>query len=577
MKRSTEAHLPSVQYSSPCSSLGPTPGFAGKSNSHPGNVRLREFAERWKHHYQGHLKNAEKAPFARWILDLWRNDTDPRGRVLRQEQDGTWRELTDEKAVKVIMGILRRDPDQSNQALPLTPHAVTSADEIPTHGAVLPASVDEVTSPRQTQDFPTTVTEPPALSDAVTQPRPTLPQLPAPATLPVSYDFALTRPNMSGLAVTPGFAPTQPIVSVKRQSTPQPVALFVPFASSGEESPIQRDDISFGDLPDHMTCGSLGSEKDFLFDAAQLTAADSSRFVPTQSSVTGNRTPLCPISDDAVTLVDRSLGNVPFGALPDDISFCFRAAEEDLLRDAANVMDVDSFVSTEPSLSVNHQPPLPTSHPESPSEKDFAHVTVPPASLNALTSLLSTRPFQPTPDPYCFGFAPAWPNVTANRQPLQAQCSPVDALPAHATFGARTNPAYMSSSFLGSSLPAAPLAASSSSTFDATYPTFEAAAVNHRDDADDDDEAPCSCAHRLDAADAGPSRNASKPFGQPTVPAAAVELDAYSGVRPASNVGSSRQRNPAMAFFQHSLPSLARRIETWLRRLICGERGEELD
>jgi hypothetical protein len=43
----------------------------------------------------------------------------------------------------------------------------------------------------------------------------------------------------------------------------------------------------------------------------------------------------------------------------------------------------------------------------------------------------------------------------------------------------------------------------------------------------------------------------------------------------AANAGSSR--NPAVAFFQHSLPSLVSRIKTWLRRLVCGSRGEELD
>jgi hypothetical protein len=152
-----------------------SPASAGKSISHPGNKRLRALAELWKNQYQS-VRSSEKARFAKSILDGWRIGTNPQGRFLRKV-DGAWRTLTEEAAVKVIMGILRREP---NEALLSTPLAATAGEVV----TVFPASVDAGTPPRPTQS-----------------------QLPPPPLLPIA---------------SPDGAPARPNVSVHRQTVPCP-------------------------------------------------------------------------------------------------------------------------------------------------------------------------------------------------------------------------------------------------------------------------------------------------------------------------------------------------------------------
>jgi hypothetical protein len=66
--------------------------------------------------------------------------------------DGVWRRLAEEAAVKVVMGVLHREPDLSNaQGLPLMPVAMSSGDKVPTHTPVSRASV---MSPRPTLPHP---------------------------------------------------------------------------------------------------------------------------------------------------------------------------------------------------------------------------------------------------------------------------------------------------------------------------------------------------------------------------------------------------------------------------------------
>jgi hypothetical protein len=138
------------RFSSPCTSILPSPVSAGSAKSHPGNVRLRELAEPCKHHYQN-LKNAEKALFAKSILDQWRNETNPQGRFLRNV-DGVWGKMAEETAVKVVMGVLRREPIPSTtQSLRPMTLAMSSGDKVPTH---MPVSRASVVPPRPTRPHP---------------------------------------------------------------------------------------------------------------------------------------------------------------------------------------------------------------------------------------------------------------------------------------------------------------------------------------------------------------------------------------------------------------------------------------
>jgi hypothetical protein len=198
---------------SPCTSIFPSPVFAGTANSHPGNVRLRGLAEPRKLRYRS-LSNSEKGQLAQWILDQWRNETNPRGRVLRNV-DGAWRKLAEDAAVKVVMGVLRRKP---NQALLQTPLTASAGEVVPTHVTVSPV-------------------------DAGTPPRPSQSQLllppPPPPSLPiVSPDGAPNRPNVS--------------VNLQPQRAPYPSKDDAPHAdfcaaasaaymsSSARSSPLQR-------------------------------------------------------------------------------------------------------------------------------------------------------------------------------------------------------------------------------------------------------------------------------------------------------------------------------------------------
>jgi hypothetical protein len=137
----------------------------------------------------------------------------------------------------------------------------------------------------------------------------------------------------------------------------------------------------------------------------------------------------------------------------------------------------------------------------------------------------------PPPPPLCTGLPP---NASANLHHLpDPPPSVASAAAARTDFGADTKPAFMSSSF-GTALkrslarPSPPAASLASSTADETEPSM------------------CAATGSGGACGTG-----------------------------AANVGSPW--NPPRAFFRRSLPSFASRIKTWLRRLVCGSRGEELD
>lgn len=98
--------------------------FAGVSVSHEGNRRLRDLAEPQKFLYKI-LRSHEKAPFAKSILDAWRSDTNPQGRVLRPV-GGAWQEMTERRAIEMVMGILRRDPNPRRAESDAQPSTVAS-------------------------------------------------------------------------------------------------------------------------------------------------------------------------------------------------------------------------------------------------------------------------------------------------------------------------------------------------------------------------------------------------------------------------------------------------------------------
>jgi hypothetical protein len=198
------------RFSSPCTSIVPSPVSAGTANSHPGNVRLRDLAEPRKLTYRS-LSNAEKGRLAQWILDQWRNETNPRGRVVRIV-DGAWRKLAEDAAVKVVMGVLRRKP---NQGLPQTPRTASAGEEVPTHVTVSPV-------------------------DAGTPPRPSQSQLPPPPpSLPiVSPDSAPARPNVS-VNLHPQRAPYPPMDAAPHADFCS-AASAAYMSSSARSSPLQR-------------------------------------------------------------------------------------------------------------------------------------------------------------------------------------------------------------------------------------------------------------------------------------------------------------------------------------------------
>jgi hypothetical protein len=325
------------------------------------------------------------------------------------------RELADEDAVMIVMGILRRDAKSgraraNDEAPPPTPLTVSAREMEPTHA----------TTSR-------------ALDDAVTPPCPAsfLPSRPLPD------DFVQPTQSNRPCALS--------------------MAFNLPIKLSGEEGPTQPDDTSFGDvsygtLPDLMSCGSLVHEEELLFGAAHHMEA-----VP------------------------------PLGFVPIPASFAVNSAGG----------------------------PVPT------------YVTVPH----------TVTPPRPTP-PQMQQAVATRTNVPSNHQPPRTPSPPPTGL------SAAGNPAYMSSSWRSSprrSLsrqplpPAPPLAASpTSSTADWTETTFEAA----------------------DACAASPR----------------------SGARSLGETGAGSSKHPAKTFFRRrSLPSLASRVKTWLTRLVCGRRGEELD
>jgi hypothetical protein len=205
-------------------------------------VRLRDLANRWKPHYQNHLKNSEKLPFAKWILGLWKDGTNPPGRVLRNV-DGEWCELTEEEAVKVVMGILRREQNSSraqssSEAPPPTSLAVSSGDVTPSPARVSAAS-----------------------GDAVTPRRPALRQLSPPLPI-VSPGWLSTQPaNLHHLSapypraavVSPWFAPAQPHPSVNLQllPAPRPPAVDADYRAVREVMPANPMEVDEG-IPDEL-------------------------------------------------------------------------------------------------------------------------------------------------------------------------------------------------------------------------------------------------------------------------------------------------------------------------------------
>jgi hypothetical protein len=227
------------------------PRSLGLSISQPGNKRLRDFAEPWKPYYKN-LRNTEKARFAKSILDEWRIDTNPQGRVLRRAKGDVLRELADEDAVMIVMGILRRDAKSAraqanDEALPPTPLTVSAREMEPTHA----------TASR-------------ALDDAVTPPCPA-PFLPS---RPLPDDFVQPTQSNRPCALS--------------------MAFNLPIKLSGEEGPTQPDhesfgDVSYGTLPDLMSCGSLVHEEELLIGAAHhMEAVPPVGFVPIPASFAVN-------------------------------------------------------------------------------------------------------------------------------------------------------------------------------------------------------------------------------------------------------------------------------------------------
>jgi Ankyrin repeats (3 copies) len=86
------------------------------SVSHPGNVRLRGLAKTYRYEYKD-LRNSQKRAFAKWVLDEWRHETFPPGRVVRKvkgtsssggDGDGGWHEVAEDAAVELVIRILSR-------------------------------------------------------------------------------------------------------------------------------------------------------------------------------------------------------------------------------------------------------------------------------------------------------------------------------------------------------------------------------------------------------------------------------------------------------------------------------------
>ncbi|GAX18899.1 hypothetical protein FisN_8Hh117 [Fistulifera solaris] len=84
-------------------------GRGGRINAHVGNVQFREIVAQRRDDYRAHsTKKLEKAHIAAEIVYLIRS-MDPPGRFLKEDPDGSWYDIGDEKAIKKVGQALRED------------------------------------------------------------------------------------------------------------------------------------------------------------------------------------------------------------------------------------------------------------------------------------------------------------------------------------------------------------------------------------------------------------------------------------------------------------------------------------
>lgn len=84
-------------------------GRGGRINSHVGNIQFREIVLQRKEDYRAHsTRKLEKAHIAAEIVYLIRS-LDPPGRFLKEDPDGAWYDIGDEKAIKKVGQALRED------------------------------------------------------------------------------------------------------------------------------------------------------------------------------------------------------------------------------------------------------------------------------------------------------------------------------------------------------------------------------------------------------------------------------------------------------------------------------------
>jgi hypothetical protein len=84
-------------------------GRGGRINAHVGNVQFREIVAKRREDYRAHsTKKLEKAHIAAEIVYFIRS-MDPPGRFLKEDPDGSWYDIGDEKAIKKVGQALRED------------------------------------------------------------------------------------------------------------------------------------------------------------------------------------------------------------------------------------------------------------------------------------------------------------------------------------------------------------------------------------------------------------------------------------------------------------------------------------
>ncbi|GAX12019.1 hypothetical protein FisN_8Lh117 [Fistulifera solaris] len=84
-------------------------GRGGRINAHVGNVQFREIVAKRRDDYRAHsTKKLEKAHIAAEIVYFIRS-MDPPGRFLKEDPDGSWYDIGDEKAIKKVGQALRED------------------------------------------------------------------------------------------------------------------------------------------------------------------------------------------------------------------------------------------------------------------------------------------------------------------------------------------------------------------------------------------------------------------------------------------------------------------------------------